>query len=170
MRGTLAYADAQQEYVAEDRNANGLREYARRFISSPGQRDGLFWETKPGEKPSPLGSLVAKAQAEGYRPKGPGTSATSSPYHGYYYRILTGQGPHAPDGPYDYVAHGHMIGGFALVAFPAQYGVSAVMTFIVNHAGVVYQKDLGPNTAADARKMTRFDPDTTWKKVESPSD
>jgi hypothetical protein len=162
----MAYADAQQEYFAEDRNANGLREYARRFISTPGQRDGLFWETKPGEKPSPLGSLVAQAQAEGYRPTGRGTSAPSSPYHGYYYRILTGQGPHAPDGAYDYVAHGHMIGGFALVAFPAQYGGSGVMTFIVNHDGVVYQKDLGPNTAADARKMTRFDPDTSWRKVE----
>jgi hypothetical protein len=155
----LAYVDAQREYYSEDRNANGLREYAQRFTSSPGKRDGLFWETKPGENPSPLGPLVAQARAEGYG------SGQKQPYHGYYYRILTAQGPDAPDGASDYLAHGHMIGGFALVAFPSQYGVSGVMTFMVNYDGIVYQKDLGPSTAATARTMTRFNPDATWKKV-----
>jgi hypothetical protein len=163
----LAYVDAQQEYFAEDRNANGLREFAQRFISTPGQRDGLFWETKAGERPSPLGQLVARAQAEGYRAKG---RATPPPYHGYYYRILTSQGPDAPGGTYDYLAHRHMIGGFALVAFPAQYGVSGVMTFIVNHDGVVYEKDLGPSSASVARAITRFNPDATWKKANLPKD
>src|SRR5213075_2246878 len=124
--------------------------------------DGLFWETKPGEKPSPLGPLVVAARGEGYKP---GDKPEPIPYHGYYYRILTAQGPDAPDGAYDYIAHGRMIGGFALVAFPAQYGVSGVMTFLVNHDGVVYQKDLGPNTAALARAMKSFNPDKTWQKV-----
>ena len=156
----LAYVDAQREYYSEDRNADGLREYAQRFVSTPGKRDGLVWDTKPGEKPSPLGSLMAQAQAEGY---GPGTRG--APYHGYLYRILNSQGPAAPDGAYDYVAHRRMIGGFALVAYPAQYGVSGVMTFVVNHEGVVYQKDLGPNTAAMARGIKQFNPDQTWKKV-----
>ena len=156
----LAYVDAQREYYSEDRNADGVREYAQRFISTSSTHDGLFWETKPGEKPSPLGLLVAQAQAEGY---GPGTRG--APYHGYFYRILSAQGPAAPDGAYDYMAHKRMIGGFALVAFPAQYGVSGVMTFLVNHEGVVYEKDLGPDTAAIARGMKQFNPDTTWKKV-----
>lgn len=156
----LAYADAQLEYYGEDRNADGLREYAQRFASTPGKRDGLYWETKPGERPSPLGPLVVSARGEGYK-----HGDKPMPYHGYYYRILTAQGPDAPDGAYDYLAHGRMIGGFALVAFPAQYGVSGVMTFIVNHAGVVYQKDLGPNSAGLARAMKTFNPDATWKKV-----
>ncbi len=158
----LAYVDAQREYYSEDRNADGVREHAQRFTSSPGKREGLFWETKPGEKPSPLGVLVAQARAEGYGKAGRGAPV---PYHGYYYRILTAQGPDAPDGAYDYMAHGRMIGGFALVAFPAQYGVSGVMTFIVNHEGVVYQRDLGPDTTAIARGMKVFNPDATWKKV-----
>jgi len=157
----LAYVDAQLEYYAEDRNADGLREYAQRFASTPGKRDGLYWETKAGERPSPLGPLVVAARGEGYKLR----EKPPMPYHGYYYRILTAQGPAAADGAYDYLAHGRMIGGFALVAFPAQYGVSGVMTFLVNHEGVVYQKDLGPDTAALARAMKTFDPDTTWKKV-----
>ena len=158
----LAYVDAQREYYSKDRNGDGILEYAQRFASSSGRHDGLFWETKPGEKPSPLGPLVAAGRAEGYRK---GKSGSPVPYHGYYYRILTAQGPDARDGAYDYTAHGRMIGGFALVAFPAQWGISGVMTFIVNHDGVVYQKDLGPNTAALARGMKRFNPDATWKKV-----
>jgi hypothetical protein len=158
----LAYVDAQHEYYSADRNADGVREYAMRFASSPGKHDGLFWETKPGEKPSPLGPLVAAARAEGYRK---GKRGSPAPYHGYYYRILTAQGPDARDGAYDYMAHGRMIGGFALVAFPAQWGISGVMTFIVNHEGIVYQKDLGPNTGAIARAMKRFNPDTSWKKT-----
>jgi hypothetical protein len=162
IQAALAYADAQREYYSQDRNADGLREYAQRFASAPGKRDGLFWETKPGEAPSPLGPLVARARIEGY---GGRRQAAPVPYQGYYYRILTAQGPDAPGGAYDYVAHGRMIGGFALVAFPAQYGVSGIMTFIVNHEGVVYQKDLGPDTASIARAMKLYNPDSTWKKV-----
>jgi hypothetical protein len=158
----LAYVDAQREYYSEDRNADGLREYARRVTSTPGKRDGLYWETKPDEKPSPLGPLVAAARSEGY---GAGQGGAAAPYYGYYYRILTAQGSDAPGGAYSYLAHGRMIGGFALVAFPAQYGVSGVMTFAVNHDGIVYQKDLGPDTAAVARAMKQFNPDGSWKKV-----
>ncbi len=161
MQVCLAYVDAQREYYARDPDQDRLLEYARHFASSPGQRDGLYWETPPGEAPSPLGPLVAKAQGEGYKEVG----GRAEPYWGYYYRILTVQGPHAPDGAYDYVVRGHMIGGFALVAYPAEYRSSGVITFIVNHAGVVYQKDLGPHTADIARAMRRFDPDSTWKKL-----
>jgi hypothetical protein len=155
----LAYVDAQNDYYGEDRNADGLREYAQRFASTPGKHDGLYWETKPGESLSPLGPLVVRARGEGYRGEKP------TPYHGYYYRILTAQGPDAPGGAYDYLAHGRMIGGFAMVAFPAQYGASGIMTFIVNQDGVVYQKDLGPNTEALARALKTFNPDKTWQKV-----
>ena len=156
----LAYVDAQREYYARDPDNNGLHEYARVFASSPGKRDGLHWNTKPGEPLSPLGPLVARARAVGYQ-----ASAGPIPYWGYYYRILTAQGKDAPGGAYDYLAHGRMIGGFALVAYPAQWGSSGVMTFIVNHDGVVYQKDLGPNTAGIARGMKEFNPDSTWKKI-----
>jgi len=158
----LAYVDAQREYYAEDRNADGLREFARHIASAPGKQDGLHWETKPGQKPSPLGALMARARAEGY---GPRKGAKPVPYYGYYYRILTAQGADAPGGAYAYLAHGRMIGGFALVAFPAQYGVSGVMTFIVNHDGVVYQKDLGRGTAVIAEKMKQFNPGGGWQKV-----
>jgi len=159
----LAYVDAQRQYSVSDADGDGLPQYAQKIVSSPGKRDGLYWPTKPGEPPSPLGSLIAQARGEGYSPRQPGGPPV--PYHGYYYRILKAQGKDAPGGAYEYVAHGHMIGGFALVAFPAQHGSSGVMTFIVNHDGVVYQKNLGPNTAAIARAMTRFNPDATWKKV-----
>jgi hypothetical protein len=158
----LGYVDAQREYHSEPRSADGVREYARRLASTPGRRDGLFWETKPGDKASPLGPLLARARAAGYRP---GQGGKPTPYHGYYYRIVTAQGPGAPDGAYDYVGHGRMIGGFALVAFPATYGVSGVMTFIVNHDGVVYQKDLGPNTATLAAALKQFDPGAGWTKA-----
>ena len=138
-----------------------LLQYAKTFASSPGKRDGLYWPTNPGEPPSPLGPFVARARGEGYSKRSPDPVA----YWGYYYRILTAQGKDAPGGAYDYLAHGRMIGGFALVAHPARYGVSGVMTFIVNQDGVVYQKDLGPNSAAIARAMKEFNPDSTWKKV-----
>jgi len=157
----LAYVDAQREYYASDPDRDALLQYAQKFASSPGKRDGLYFETKPGEPSSPLGLLVARAREEGYSKK---TSAPV-PYWGYYYRILTAQGKDAPGGAYDYRAHGRLIGGFALVAHPAQYGVSGVMTFIVNQDGVVYQKDLGPDSAAIARAMKEFNPDSTWKKV-----
>jgi hypothetical protein len=158
----LAYVDAQREYYATARNTDGIREYSRRLGSTPGKRDGLFWSTKPGDPPSPLGPLLARARGEGY---GKGQGGKPAPYHGYYYRILTAQGPGAPGGAYDYLARGRMIGGFALVAFPAQYGVSGVMTFMVNHDGVVYQKDLGPNTAALAEAIKQFNPDAGWTKA-----
>jgi DUF2950 family protein len=165
MQTALAYVDAQREYYAQDHNGNGLLEYAQYFASSvPGKRDGLYWPTQPGEPPSPLGDLVVRARAEGYRRSGDGPT----PYHGYLYRILTAQGPAAAGGAYDYVIRGHMIAGFALVAFPAEYGVSGVMTFIVNHDGVVYQKDLGPRTRSLAFAMRTFNPDGTWTKVDVP--
>ena len=163
MQTSLAYVDAQREYYAEDRNGQGILEYAQRFASTPGKRDGLYWPTDPGEPLSPLGALVARARAEGYRRD---ESGGPTPLHGYIYRILTAQGPAAPDGAYDYVVNGHMIAGFALVAFPAQYGVSGVMTFIVNHDGVVYENDLGPKTRELARAMRKFDPDGTWRKAD----
>jgi len=155
----LAYVDAQREYYARDPDGNGLLQYARKFASAPGKRDGLYWDAKPGEPPSPLGLFVAQARAEGYSKKdGP------IAYWGYHFRILTAQGKDAPGGAYDYLAKGSMIGGFALVAYPAQWGASGAMTFIVNHDGVVYEKNLGPNTAAIARAMKQFNPDSSWKK------
>ena len=160
----LAYVDAQREYYEVDHTGGGILEYAQQFASSAGKRDGLYWETKPGEPLSPLGGLVAKARAEGYRRAKSGPT----PYHGYLYRILTAQGPAAPDGAYDYIVRGHMIGGFALVAFPAQYGDSGVMTFVVNQDGVVYERNLGPNTRSIGIGMKKFNPDSTWTKAEIP--
>src|SRR5215813_8818863 len=162
MQTCLAYVDAQREYYSQDHKGDGVLEYAQKFASAPGKRDGLYWPTKPGEPPSPLGDLVVRARAEGYRRAESGPT----PFHGYLYRILTAQGPAAKDGEYDYITRGHMIGGFALVAFPVQYGVSGVMTFIVNHDGVLYEKDLGPNTRSIAFAMKKFNPDDTWKKSE----
>lgn len=164
IQSCLTYVDAQREYYRRDPDHDSLLEYARKFTSTPGKRDGLYWDTKPGEEESPIGPLFARARAEGYALKG-GTKP--APYHGYYYRILTAQGPDAPGGAYDYlVAHGKMMGGFALVAYPAQYGNSGVMTFLVNHDGVVFQKDLGLATATTAKAMKVFNPDSTWKRVE----
>jgi hypothetical protein len=157
----LAYADAQREYYRRNPQRVALPQYASKFLSTQGRRDGLYWETTADEPPSPLGPLVAQARSEGYKR----TAGKPTPYHGYYYKILTGQGPNAPGGAYDYVVRGQMIGGFAMVAYPAQYGSSGIMTFIVNHDGVVYQKDLGPNTTALAQSMTKFNPDETWKKL-----
>jgi hypothetical protein len=159
----LAYVDAQNDYADKDRGA-GTGVYAQRFVSSPGKKDGLYWP--PDGDESPLGELVAEATADGYK-----VNDEPQPYHGYQYRILTQQGPNAPGGALSYVVGHKMIGGFALVAYPAEYGNSGVMTFLVNHAGTVYQKDLGERTDAIARRMRAFDPDQTWKKVEieSPS-
>ena len=158
----LAIADAQQDYAARDRNGDGLLAYAQKFPSSPGKRDGLYWPTKAGEEPSPLGPLAAQAAGEGYKK----TGGKPQPYHGYYFRILTGQGKGAPGGAYDYLVKKEMIGGFAVLAWPAKYGNSGVMSFMVNHEGVVWQKDLGPKTAAAAAKISRFDPADGWTKVE----
>jgi hypothetical protein len=160
----LAYVDAQREYVLKDRDGDKLLEYAQRFISRKGEKNGLYWEAKEGEPQSPLGPLMAKATEEGYTGKKSGEKR--SPYHGYYYRILKAQGKNAPGGEYDYVVKGKMIGGFALVAYPGEYGNSGIMTFIVNQDGVVYQKNLGKDTEKIGRNMKKFDPDKTWEKVE----
>jgi hypothetical protein len=158
-----AYVDAQRDYAAARGKAGGILEYAQKFVSAPGQHDGLYWPTDAGEEPSPLGMLVAQARAEGYDAGRHHQQPT--PFHGYSYRILTQQGKDAPGGAYDYMANGHMIGGFALVAFPATYGDSGVMTFIVNQDGAVFEKNLGPDTASIARQMREFDPDPGWRKV-----
>jgi hypothetical protein len=173
-----AYALAQWEYYTEaDWDHDGVAEYAQKFISTPGKHDGLFWETDENEKPSPLGRLVAEARAEGYGPKAQaagaatpaaasGTSATPhAPYHGYYFKILTAQGPHAPGGKYSYIINGNMIAGYALVAYPDSWGKSGVMTFIINQQGRVYEKNLGANTAKIAAAMTSYDPDQSWTLV-----
>jgi hypothetical protein len=157
----MAIVDAERDYASEDRNADGLREYTSKFVSSPGKKDGLYWPTKEGEPPSPLGPLAAEAAAEGYK----GKQGEPTPFHGYYYRLLTAQGKDAPGGARSYIAHGRMIGGFALVAYPAIYGNSGIMTFIVNNDGVVYEKDLGPNTVALAKTIKSYNPDSSWKKA-----
>jgi hypothetical protein len=159
----LAIVDAQREYAAADADGNGLRDYAARFASSRGKKDGLYWETGAGEPPSPLGPLVAQAVREGYGDKV--KSGRVEPYQGYLYRMITSQGGHATGGAYDYVLDGRLFGGFAVLAYPAAYGNTGVKTFIVNHEGVVYEKDLGPATAGQAAKIRRFDPDKTWKKA-----
>jgi hypothetical protein len=158
----LAYADAQREYASQDRSGDGLLQYAQRFISEPGKKDGLYWETKEGEQESPVGIFMANARQQGYKKSASGKAA---PYHGYLYRILKAQGKNAPGGPFDYVVKGRMIGGFALVAYPAKYGSSGIMTFMVNHESVVYQKNLGPRTESAARAIKLFDPDKTWQKA-----
>jgi hypothetical protein len=159
----LAIVDAQREYAISDRDGDNLNEYAEKFASDPGKKNGLYWATKEGEEPSPLGQLLVQAKAEGYSKKE--AKGTPVPYHGYYYRILKAQGKNAPGGAYNYVINGNMIGGFAVVAYPAKYGNSGVMTFIVNHDGTVYQKNLGNNTAKIAKAMTKYDPDKTWGKA-----
>lgn len=159
---SLAYVDAQNDYAAKDRTGAGAGIYAQRFVSTPGKKDGLYWPTEQGEEESPLGELFAAASKQGYR-----AGEGRSPYHGYYYKILTKQGPGAEGGAADYTVNGNMIGGFALVAYPAEYRNSGVMSFIVNYAGTVYEKDLGPDTAEIAEHMTSFNPDSTWKKVDT---
>jgi hypothetical protein len=159
----LAIVDAQREYAMKDRDRDNLHEYAEKFASDPGKKNGLYWETKEGEEPSPLGQLLAKAKSEGYSKKG---KTDPVPYHGYYYKILKAQGKTAPGGAYDYVVKGSMLGGFAVVAWPAKYGNSGVMTFLVNHDGVVYQKNLGNDTAKIAKAITKYDPDKTWQKAQ----
>jgi hypothetical protein len=159
----LAYVDAQNQYAEKDRTGAGAGVYAQRIVSTSAKKNGLYWPASDGDA-SPLGEFVAQAAAEGYEAR-----AGRSPYHGYYYRILTQQGPNAPGGALDYVVKGKMIGGFALVAYPAEYGNSGVMTFLVNHSGTVYQKDLGDYTMTLVKRMMWFDPDQTWKKVNAPS-
>ena len=153
------YVEAQREFAEEDRDGDGTVEYAQRVISTPGKRDGLVWRDADGSLGGPVSERIAQAIAEGYKDK-------TKPYHGYFFRVLKRQGPSAPLGAMDYVVGGHMIGGFALLAWPAQYRVSGVMTFQVSHDGVVFQKDLGPDTAKLAAKIDRYDPGKGWTAVE----
>jgi hypothetical protein len=164
----LAIVDAQREYASGDPDRNGYHDYARRFISHKGKKDGLFWPVQAGEPLSPLGPLVGEAAREGYGKKpGSGKSGVKpAAYHGYRYRLLEAQGKNAPGGAYSYLVNGKMIGGFAIIAYPAKFGVSGIMTFLVNHDGVVYQKDLGKTTEADALRMRLFNPGPGWKKAQ----
>jgi len=157
----LAIVDAQREYATMDREGDGLLKYAQKFWSDKGKKNGLYWESAPGETPSPLGPLVAKAQGKGYKKE-----EKPAPYNGYFFRMLTAQGKDARGGAYSYLVKDKMVGGFALVAYPASYGASGVKTFIVNHEGVVYEKDLGSKTTERAKSMKAFNPDKTWEKSE----
>lgn len=157
-----AYVDAQQEYASKDCRGSGKVEFAQRLISTPGTRDGLYWEAKEGEQQSPLGPLIAQAAQEGYA-----KDVTLSPFHGYYFKILKGQGKHADGGAYNYVVNGKMLLGFALVAYPAEYGNSGIMTFMVNQEGTIYEKNLGKNSRRTAEAMKSFNPDKSWKPVKA---
>jgi len=160
---SLAYVDAQHEYASQDRMGDGVLAFAQFLRSTPGTHDGLFWPTnQPGEELSPLGPLIAQARVDGYRRTAKMLNDEQAPYHGYYFKILTCQGKHAPGGKYNYIINGRMIAGFALVAWPAEWGNTGVMTFIVNQQGKVYQKNLGLKTAKIAKAMTAYDPDDTW--------
>jgi hypothetical protein len=177
-----AYAVAQWEYYTEgDWDHDSVAEYAQKMISTSGKHDGLYWETSEDDKPSPLGKLVAAARAEGYGPKTESPDAAGkggaeekeavaeerAPYHGYYFKILTRQGPAAPGGKYSYIINGNMIAGYALVAYPSKWGSSGVMTFIINQQGRVYEKNLGSNTAKIAAAMAEYNPDPSWKFVKA---
>lgn len=153
------YVEAQKEYASEIHDESVVNQYAQRIISTPGKRDGLAWQNSDGSEGGPIGETIAKAIEEGY-------SSKSEPYHGYYFKTLKGQGPAAPLGQLDYVTDGVMIGGFALVAWPAEYRVTGVQTFIVSYDGIVYQKDLGTNTAKLASTMERYNPDKTWHRTD----
>ena len=156
-----AFVDAQREYAEKDRNDDGVREYAQKIISSPGQKDGLYWPDEAGQEQSPLGPRLAKAAVER------GTKHPGS-YHGYHYRILTSQGSQAVGETLDYIIDKHMTGGFGLIMWPAKFGETGVMTFMVNQEGKVFEKNLGPDTAAKAARIGSFNPDASWRKVDNP--
>ena len=160
------YVAAQREYASEDRTGDGVLRYARHLKSAPGHRDGLYWAAEPNEDPSPFGPLVAEARLEGYG--GKTAAGDPQPYKGYRFKILTRQGPTAPGGAYDYIINDNLIAGFALVAYPAHWGESGVMTFVVNQWGRVYERNLGPDSVDDATAMEEFNPDSDWEAVASP--
>jgi len=160
------YLAAQREYASEDRVGDGVLRFAQKFRSAPGQRDGLYWPAAPNQEPSPFGPLIAEVHAEGYG--GRTAEGEPQPFYGYRFKILTAQGASAPGGAYDYVINGNLIAGFALVAYPAHWGESGVMTFIVNQWGRVYERNLGAQSADIAAAMTEFDPDQDWTAVASP--
>ena len=163
-----AYVQAQREYALNDRGGEGVMEYAQKIRSTPDKKDGLYWETQPGGEPSPFGPLIAKAHEEGYGKRDQNAEApkTRQPFHGYFIKILTKQGKNAPGGKYDYIINGHMVAGFAFLAYPAEWANSGVMTFIVNQQGKVYQKNWGEKTAELAPEIKEYDPDTTWTAVQ----
>jgi hypothetical protein len=153
------FVEAQNEYASEVHDDSGVNQYAQKIISTPGKHDGLYWQNADGSSGGPVGEAVARAIQEGYEP------GKTSGYHGYYFKVLKGQGPAAPLGQLDYVVEGIMIGGFALVAFPAEYRVTGVKTFMVSYNGVVYEKDLGPDTVNTAKNIERYNPDKTWHRT-----
>ncbi len=161
IQSCLAFVDAEREYYARNPEQDSLLHFAQRLVSTQGRKDGLYWPTAETEQPSPLGEAFARARSEGYFNE---DASQTTPYHGYLYRLLTSQGSHAKGGAYGYMVHDKMLGGFALIAAPAEYGSSGVMTFIVNHDGVVLSKDLGPMTATAAQLIETFDPDKSWKR------
>lgn len=161
LRVLRAYVQAQREYASRDRDGDEVLEYAQQLVSSPGKMDGLYWPIELNGEMSPLGPLVAYAQGEGYTRDD--SAEEPQPFHGYYFKLLTKQGKNAPGGKYDYVINRNMIGGFAMVAWPAEYGESGIVTFIVNQQGRVYQRDLGEKTAKTAKKLTAYDPDKNWQ-------
>jgi hypothetical protein len=162
-----AYVEAQREYASQDRLGDGVLAYAQFLRSTPGTHDGLFWPAKQlGEELSPLGPLIAQARVDGYHRTAKMLNDEEAPYHGYYFKILTRQGKHAPGGKYDYIINGHMIAGFALVAWPAEWGNTGVMTFIVNQQGTIYQKNLGTKTGKIARAMTIYDSNDSWTSTQ----
>jgi Protein of unknown function (DUF2950) len=158
-----AYEEAQREYADTDWNYDGVLEYAQKIMSDKGKRNGLYWEAAEDEIMSPMGPLFADAIKEGYSPRKQGEKHT--PFHGYFFKILKAQGKNAPGGAYSYIINGHMVAGFALVAYPAHYGSTGIMTFMINQNGTIYQKDLGKNSAKIAEGIRKFDPDKTWHKV-----
>jgi hypothetical protein len=157
------YVEAQYEYALQHREINDVNQYAQRIVSTPGKHDGLAWKNDDSTWGGPVGENIARAIEQGY-------SSSSDPYHGYFFKILKGQGPAAPLGEMDFVVKGVMIGGFAMVAAPAVYNVTGVRTFIVSHDGVVYEKDLGPDTLEQFKKMERFNPDKSWTPVSDKQD
>jgi hypothetical protein len=159
------YVKAQREYVLKDWDGDGILAYAQKLRSDPGKKNGLFWRHAPGEPVSPLGELVAQARMEGYKKEKSVFKEQPVPFHGYYFKTLTRQGKNAPGGNYDYIINGNMVGGFALIAFPSNWGKSGVMTFIVNQQGKVFQKNLGPDTLKMAQDVDTYDPDETWTLV-----
>ena len=163
LKSMRAYVEAQREYASRDRQGNDVLQYAQKLFSSPGKKDGLYWSPDLDGEVSPLGPLAAQAQAEGYGKPAKDPSTSPRPFHGYFFKILTRQGKSAPGGKYDYVINGNMIGGFALLAYPAQYGNSGVMIFIVNQRGRVYEKDLGTKTALRVLDIKEYDPDSSWR-------
>ena len=161
LKSVRAYVDAQRDYASKDRDNDQVLQYAQKILSTPGTKDGLYWSPDVDNEESPLGPFYAEAQSRGYF-KNPQTTDAPQPFNGYYFKILTQQSKHAPGGEYSYIINGHMIGGFALVAWPAEYGNSGIMTFIVNQRGVVYQRDLGRDTGKLAADMKTYDPGPGW--------